>query len=370
MSHEFRTPLIGILGFSQILVDLLEDPEQKEMIVSIESSGKRLLSTLDGVLTLSQLESNELPVKIEKSNLSELINACAAPFAKAAKSKNLDFHIDLKDDNVYSELDTQLIKKALSNILDNAVKYTDNGSITISLNTKMENNSPVSQIKVIDTGKGIALENQSIIFEAFRQASEGLDRNYEGCGLGLTIAKKMIEITGGSLTLESKLNSGSTFIVSFPLSESSIKKDLNKNDILNNKSLKALSSLKTPNILYVEDNPINQQVVVFFLKKNVNLDLANDGDSALRKVSENNYDLILMDINLGPGIDGIEVSKEIRRIESYKDIPIIAVTGYAALGDREKFLAESFNEYLPKPFYKKDIVSIIDKLLNEKETVN
>ncbi len=370
MSHEFRTPLIGILGFSQILTDLVPDDEQKEMVVSIESSGKRLLSTLDGVLTLSQLESNELPVKIEKSNLSALINSCAAPFAKAAKTKNLDFHIDIKDDNVYSELDTQLITKALSNILDNAVKYTDSGSITVQLDTITNNHQPLSQIKVIDTGKGIALENQSIIFEAFRQASEGLDRNYEGCGLGLTIARKMIEMTGGSLTVESKLNSGSAFIISYPLSDSSVKKDINKNDILHNKSLKAISSLKTPNILYVEDNPINQQVVVFFLKKNVNLDLANDGDAALKKVIENNYDLILMDINLGPGIDGIEVSKEIRRIESYKNIPIIAVTGYAALGDRERFLRESFNEYLPKPFYKKDILSVIDKLLSERVTVN
>ena len=370
MSHEFRTPLIGILGFSQILADLLDDAEQNEMAVSIEASGKRLLSTLDGVLTLSQLESNELPVNIEKCNLSELIKSCTTQFAKLVKDKKLEFYVDIKVDNAYSKLDSQLAKKALSNILDNAVKYTDNGSITIQLVNKIEGNRPFNQIKIIDTGKGIALENQSIIFEAFRQVSEGLDRNYEGCGLGLTIAKKIIEITGGNLSLESKLNSGSTFIISYPLSENIIKKDLGKNDINNNKSLKALSSLKTPNILYVEDNPINQQVVVLFLKKNVNLDLANDGDTALKKIVENNYDLILMDINLGPGIDGIEVSKEIRKIECYKDIPIIAVTGYAALGDRERFLGENFNEYLPKPFYKKDIISLIDKLLDEKEVAH
>ncbi len=216
MSHEFRTPLIGILGFSQILIDLVENTEQKEMVSEIQLSGKRLLNTLNGVLSISQLEATDVSGDFVKTDLAELIKSSSEIYRKTAESKNLKFNLNIKNDGLFSQFDVHLFQQALHNILDNAVKYTDSGSVSIQAEESENENRKWVLIKIIDTGIGISDDDKKIIFEAFRQASEGYTRNFEGCGLGLTIAKKIIETFGGKIIVEDGPRSGSVFNIYLP----------------------------------------------------------------------------------------------------------------------------------------------------------
>lgn len=217
MSHEFRTPLIGILGFSQFLMEELQDPDQAEMVRDIDLSGKRLLNTLDGVLSLSELEAMESSLKIEKINLTEHLSGFAESHFLKAEGKKLEMILNIKNDQLLVSTDLVLLKKSVDYIIDNAIKYTDAGSITIKADKKEDAGKEWVVIEVQDTGIGISENDQKIIFEAFRQASEGYTRYYEGCGLGLSISKKMVELLKGRITLTSELSKGSTFAIWLPV---------------------------------------------------------------------------------------------------------------------------------------------------------
>ena len=282
--HEFRTPLIGILGFSQILGDIIEGADEKEMMRNIQLSGKRLLHTLNSVLNLSQLEANEIPLNIGNVNLGQHVQSSVNSFVKPAKAKNLKLSVEIKNGRLFSEIDTVLLQQALDNILDNAVKFTNKGSITVELDAKMNNSKYWAVLKIKDTGIGISSENHKIIFEAFRQASEGYNRNFEGSGLGLTIAKKLIEMFGGYITVDSEKDMGSVFTILLPATDNNMLNVLVKEDISEIKHAagnKKVIPLKMANILLVEDNLINQDVIATFLNEEYHLDYAHNGSMAL-----------------------------------------------------------------------------------------
>ena len=230
MSHEFRTPLIGILGFSQILTDLVADGEQKEMVTEIQLSGKRLLNTLNSVLDISQLEASDISKDFVKTDLVPLIKSGAEEFTKSAELKNLKFISLIKKDKLISAIDNQLFMQALKNIIDNAVKYTDKGTVSVEADEKIIDDRRWILIRIKDTGIGISEKDKKIVFEAFRQASEGYTRNFEGCGLGLTISKKIFEMFGGYITLESGSSSGSVFTVWLPVCDSELSPAAEKNN--------------------------------------------------------------------------------------------------------------------------------------------
>lgn len=217
MSHEFRTPLIGILGFSQFLETELEDPDHMEMIKDINLSGVRLLNTMDGVLQLAQLESTISLNARNLSNLSDDLHKRVISHHIPAKEKGLKFSVDILKDDLIVQIDSDLFNKALSNIIDNAIKYTNEGEISVSADkTTAGNGGEWVVINIKDTGIGIKPGNHEVIFEAFRQASEGPSRNYEGTGLGLTIANKIIELMQGKIKVESRAQGGSTFSIWLP----------------------------------------------------------------------------------------------------------------------------------------------------------
>jgi len=218
MSHEFRTPLIGILGFSQFLINELQNPEHIEMITDISISGKRLLNTLDGVLYLSQLETISSTLKLVKSDISFQLREVVLPFVLKAKERGLILTLEINSFDLYSKIDKDLFNKSIGNLIDNAIKYTPEGTIEVVLNSAIKDNSEFVEISIRDTGIGVDEKDQKIIFEAFRQASEGYSRNYEGCGLGLTLAHKMIELMHGEIILISEPNKGSTFTILLPKS--------------------------------------------------------------------------------------------------------------------------------------------------------
>lgn len=216
MSHEFRTPLIGILGYSNFLIEELQNPDQAEMVRDIERSGKRLLTALDGVLHLSEMATIASSLKIKKINLVEHLNDLVKPHLRAAKEKKLEFITRIRNDQLFVSSDLFLLKKSVSYIVDNAIKFTDDGSITIIADKKEVAGVVWVTIEIIDTGIGIDEYDQKFIFDSFRQASEGFTRNYEGCGLGLTISQKMVELLHGQITISSELSKGSTFTIWLP----------------------------------------------------------------------------------------------------------------------------------------------------------
>jgi CheY-like chemotaxis protein len=245
--------------------------------------------------------------------------------------------------------------------LNNAFKFTNVGSITLNVELS---GSEVS-IKVIDTGIGIEKDRQNIIWEEFRQASEGLSRNYEGTGLGLSIAKKYTDIMNGRISVESEVGKGTVFTVVFPLIQSITKNPLEPENLEGEKEDGLLIHKKKPSILYVEDDPVAIEYVKYILKKFYNLDVANNSQVALSKVNSFTYSAILMDINLRTGLDGLELTKLIKNIPAYKDIPIIAITAYAMENERKEFLEKGLTHYLSKPFEKNELLSILEKIFTE-----
>ncbi len=215
MSHELRTPLIGILGFSELLESEVENEDSLNMVRTINSSGKRLLRTLNQILNISKVESEKYNLNLEKCNVVEFIKNSKQLFEAVAAEKGLLIELKLPDDAFYINADKDLCFSILDNLLNNAVKFTEKGKITVS--AKQTGDKTI--IEVQDTGIGISEKDQEIIFEEFRQASEGLSRKFEGTGLGLTIVKKYTEAMGGTIKLKSKVGEGSTFTLEFPLAK-------------------------------------------------------------------------------------------------------------------------------------------------------
>jgi len=213
MSHEIRTPLSGILGFAQLLQDEIKDKEQLSYLQFIEKSGKRLLETLDLILNYSKLESESVNALYSQVNVSNVIYEVVKNYKKMAEEKNLFFVTEIKDKNISAHIDEKFLIYMLNNLIKNAVVYTDRGGISVILD-KDENDMI---IKVKDTGIGIPKEHFKLIFEPFRQGSEGQGRHFEGTGLGLSVTKKFVELLKGEITVESIVGVGSTFTVRLPL---------------------------------------------------------------------------------------------------------------------------------------------------------
>jgi signal transduction histidine kinase len=216
MSHELRTPLSGILGFAQILKEELNDGHYKEMADMMFASGKRLLSTLDAILEFSSLESGKTEIVLKEINVADLTEDLLGKFAKLIQEKGLKLSFEVKEKKALVSADEKLLRQALDNIIGNAIKFTKSGKITLDVNKTVLYDKEWITIGIADTGIGIANEKLNIIFEEFRQASEGVTRNYEGNGLGLTISKKIVDLMQGYITVESKNGRGSKFTVHLP----------------------------------------------------------------------------------------------------------------------------------------------------------
>lgn len=369
MSHELRTPLTGILGFTQILLDEVENSFHHEMINKIKLSGQRLMSTLNSVLSLSELESGMSELNLSEIKVNASINYLSEHFKLQAEEKDLWFKIYFWKEDLSILVDEKLFSQIYSNIVDNAIKYTEKGGIEVEIRPDMDEMGEFFLlIKIIDTGIGIDANLFDFIFDEFRQASEGFSRNFEGNGLGLTLARKMARIMGGDILVESKAGFGSTFTIKFPLYqgepiEKSIKVEVTHKDVK-----PFITSVKIkkekPVILVVEDNIINKEVIEMFLDSICNIDYAKTGEKAVLLSEQKKYDAILMDINLGTGINGIETTKAIRKIDGYSSIPIIAITGYAMTSDRDKILAEGVDYYIVKPIDKNELVNLMKEIFS------
>lgn len=359
MSHEFRTPVNGIMGFSELLMEELPEGKRLGMARSIYTSGKRLMKTLNGILMYSQIESGKIRPDLQVRKLAEMTESSLYPYIQQATARRIEFEFTILAPEVQAYIDPQLFPMAMDQILDNALKFTKTGSVTVTVDEREGRPCVVVQ----DTGIGIATQHLEVIFQEFRQASEGIGRSYEGSGLGLTIARKLVRMMKGDLAAESKPDEGSTFILSF--TKAGWEDHLI--DIQKTQVSQAPAAGNKCSALLVEDDEANLQVASKYIEHLCMVDRARDGISALTLAGQKRYNIILMNINLGDGPDGIETARAIRQLQGYKEVPIVAVTGYAMQGDRDRFVTEGFNGYISKPYDKGALIVEVEKQLKNCE---
>lgn len=367
MSHELRTPLVGILGFSEILSKESNDPEVRQFADYIHNSGMRLLETVNLILDISKIESDKLFVSMKRTDVLPLIDEIVNLFTVAAKNKNLYLKKETNLKSLFIKNDEILLRSAISNLVNNAIKFTEKGGVTIKAEIEEKGEDKFALIKVIDTGIGIPKESLNLIFEEFRQVSEGPSRGFEGTGLGLTITKKFVEKMNGTVEVESEMGKGSTFTIRFAYSGKVQFLDKKPEE---KKEIQAVQEIQEeakhlPTILLVEDDDASIQIVKEYLKGMCNIDVVLTAEECLEKVKQQKYPMIIMDINLGRGMNGAEATKIIRKMPEYKNIPIIAMTAFAMIGDREEFIEAGCTDYISKPFIKKGFVKLIKEYLDK-----
>lgn len=363
ISHELRTPLNGILGFTELLLDCIEQQEYKHMLVTIQKSSYRLLNTFNLIIDLSVIEANKLKVRKKMENLVGLIVPIHDTYQAAASEKDLYLNLKTEVVDAMYETDSALLSQVINNLLDNALKYTETGGVTITLKKTNQKGNAGYAIQITDTGIGIPPQKITMIYEAFRQASEGYNRAYEGMGLGLHIAKRYVDELGGSIEVESEPDKGSQFTIFLPfISEP----ETNEQETpapdqatIKNKEEK----VAMPKVLYVEDDPDHREFVFIFLKKDYEVHLAEDGPTGIEMATNTHFDIILMDINLGHRMNGLEAVKEIRKIAGYENTPIAAVTANAMVTQKAEYLAGGCSDYISKPFNRKKLLEFMEKLV-------
>jgi signal transduction histidine kinase/CheY-like chemotaxis protein len=351
MTHELRTPLNGIIGTTNILLEEERLPAQTEKLRLLQHSSNHMLRMIEGILNYNKLEAGKMELSLVDFNLQQLVKAVSDQFAIPFKAKNIDLQLDF-DNSLTRTIkgdDTKIIQ-ILNNLLSNALKFTEKGTVKLTAKKMlMSNQDIVVRFAVTDSGIGINANQQKLIFQDFTQASTDTTRKYGGTGLGLTISKKMIELMGGELHLESKANEGSTFSfdVSFPLSLKQFEetKELILTPARKNNGHK---------ILIAEDNEINAKVIGNFLAKwNLDYEVVVNGYLAVQQMQQNNYGLVLMDLDM-PEMNGMTATATLRSWNNHT--PVIAFT--AALLEKHEFnklIDSGFNDCVGKPFKPADL---------------
>ncbi len=370
MSHEVRTPMNGIIGLTKLLLNTELTTKQKEYLNAIDISSNTLLVVVNDILDISKIEAGKMTFENKKFKLRDLISSVMDVFESKAAEKKIDLEFFL-DENIPEYLigDSIRLNQILYNLINNAIKFTQEGNVTIQIDEiEHSKKSIYIDISIIDTGIGITEESQQKIFDVFTQAKENTTRKFGGTGLGLTIVKKLVELQGGVIEVCSVENKGSTFSVKLKFQTPN-----EENDVIekHSKKLNDYSSLKDLNVLLAEDNSINQLLINDLLKdKKINIKIVSDGQQAVDYWLENEYDLILMDMQM-PIKDGYEAMKEIRihTNPEKSNIPIVALTAHATEGEREKCIDAGADSYLSKPFQPDQLLNMIERMTVKKDSI-
>lgn len=376
MSHEIRTPLNGIIGFSNLLLtelSLMENQELYEYASGIQQSGDRLLNLLNNIIDISRIEANDLEVKLTICDVNETMRKVSDLFKFKANEKGLKFNLILNEIPT-TMADPNSLTKVFSDIIDNAVKYTDKGFINVV--TDYDPNKKKIVISIKDTGIGIDKSYLNHIFEAFRQESLGYSRNYQGAGLGLPLAKRLTDLMKGEIEIESTKGKGTTVKIYFDAV--TVEDSVNPSVAIPDKivSLEDRNEDEKIKIFIVEDDRMNRLVLQKMLG-NVGINtLAEDGEESLKIIEEaynkgEFFDVMLFDINLPAPWDGIKLMHEIKsRWKEYRYIPFIAQTAYAMKGDKERLMEAGFDNYLPKPVNKKEMINMLFNQIENQKRIN
>ena len=364
MSHEIRTPLNALVGLSEDNMNYKDEVPNDvyENSKDIVNASNTLLEIVGNILDINKIESNKMEITTNKYNLKELIDKLISINRHKIDEKGLELIINI-DKNLPNELigDKEHIREIINNLLTNAIKYTDDGKITVDVKCNIKNELCNLTILVKDTGRGIKQENIDKLFTKFNRLDKDLDSTIEGTGLGLAITKHLVDMMNGKITVESKYGKGSIFTVQLNQKISNTIQEESKNNNEEKVEEQEKIDFGSKKILIVDDNKLNIKVAIRALQDfNFTIDECYDGTECLEKVKNGNeYDLILMDIMM-PNMNGEETIKKLKENKNFV-IPTIAVTADAVAGAEEKYKGEGFIDYIPKPFTK---AQIQDKLSN------
>ncbi|MCH7773608.1 MAG: response regulator, partial [Bacteroidetes bacterium] len=382
MSHEIRTPMNGILGFLTLIESgaYRDEKELNQFASNARQSTESLIEIINSILDLTKIESGKMKLEESDFNLNKIIDHALSVLSTRINEKGITIVKDIPEDTIHQLYgDSTKLRQIFLNLLGNAVKFTSHGEIKISVRTeKIDEENVNLHASVTDSGIGIPADKINALFKPFSQINSPEYRKIGGTGLGLVICKEFVNQMGGNISVSSEIDIGSTFKFSVMLKASKNSKQTNEGLKLKTKTVEneqtatlsedSLKKVRTQfNILLAEDNLINQKVSLRILQAfGYKASAVNNGAEAIKAVEEEEYDLVLMDIQM-PEVDGFAATEQIRNIDNDKrDIPIIALTAHAMMGYREKCLNAGFNEYLAKPIVASEMLSMIDKLLDIK----
>ena len=370
MSHEIRTPLNGILGMMQLLETTSLDDEQKEYLLNAIKSSKRLTRLLSDILDLSRIEAGKLQIQNVEFILDDFLADVREVFSKVASDKGLDLSFQA-DERLPRILigDEARLRQVLFNLLGNAIKFSERGrvALTVELDSTPVSDGILARFEVSDTGIGISPSLIKNIFEPFTQAESSYVRRFQGAGLGLSIVHRLVNLMGGSIEIASSEGEGSTFTFILPLKYPASEVTSISERVAERSSYGINPNTGGLRVLLAEDDVMSLNTGARMLEKSgYNVATAADGQQAIKLLAEQDFDLILMDIQM-PIMDGVEATKLIRASgASHADIPIIAMTAYAMTGDKETFLAAGMDDYISKPVDKAALVEVIERVLSLK----
>lgn len=355
MSHEIRTPMNAIIGLGELMKNANLDPKYENYLDKLNLSAKNLLALLNDILDFSKLESNKMELENKEFNLRDLLENINNIVAFSANEKKVGFSVKVNK-NVPQVVigDSFRLGQVLLNLSNNAIKFTNNGEVVITLSGGIETENSINILFAVkDTGIGISDESKDKLFSSFTQADSSVTREYGGSGLGLAISKSIVNLMGGDIWFESRLGVGTTFYFDIPFEKATELKHVEDIDTLNhvtsnqNKIINSINNLKTVKVLLVEDNEINQMVTSEMIKQlGYDTEVVENGEVAITKVINSKFDIVLMDLQM-PVMGGYEASRKIR--ETNTDIPIIALSAETMPNTLEKIYASGMNDYISKP---------------------
>lgn len=354
MSHEIRTPLAGVIGFAEVLEEELPN-EHQEIAQLIASGGNRLLNTLNSVLDFAKLRADNHSLLLSPLNVVEFAQKKCELLSSLAGRKGLRIDFECDQEVHFAMLDPGSLDRILNNLIGNAIKYTNKGIIKVSLSATPK----AIELTIKDTGVGIDPKFLPYIFEPFRQEHMGDDRPFEGVGLGLTITKHLVDLMHGEIKVISKPKEGSMFTVRFPPIAKNLEALLPKST----KSIPSVDNIPLPRFktLVVEDNFETQLLAKRFLKPHCDVTLVDSYETALLAFETGDFDIALLDINLGEKRTGTDLLQQLRTIQGKPPFYAVAFTAYALPTDRAQFMSQGFNDYLAKPFTKSDLIEVLQR---------